>query len=582
MKNLLLAFLLLLPVTSTAILPQPHDLRLDSFVIQEPGGRHYTGEASQSPPLEYFSLNTLFLRNKFIVHVGHDLINQNYVVFPSPNLERVEKIDKNRVRVTIQQYFPDLEKRILDEYKIVGSKLHYMYITSYEVFDQNGKLLDRITVPDGVQYRPPQFYQLEVDSDVKVLSFVVGFSGRSGWSDSGASSDLQGVYRDLREIGVDQSASIKLEIAAASGVKAYEVLTSSENVRMSQVLSNFHFIAAWGRFAEKDEFLSQILNMKNFQNISIDLTKGAEDLKKYPDIFGNPLDPKWTSVIHKISSSKLTEKERKSDSAVSAKLGIDKLFNFGGDASKKTESRFKEMVQFEADGDFYIPKSIQFSLRADNTFSMLNDMVLQVFGKLEEGRFRYGSGLSLLPNSGAPALGLDLLPFSAESGARQQVDFQCPAGAAIAGFKSVYDNQAFDRKYQFQCAALTEFGNAVPVESCTDSATFQVPQSPHFSFQCNGDAFLIGERSAFMNTQQGRSHSYRCCSFGASQGTKLKKRQCQWSPWVNAHYGTASYSCAAGSLASGVQTEYVNHKRRKHLWVSDRKYRYECCAVLGE
>lgn len=554
-------------------------MALQSYVVEDELSRYYAADTTQAPPLEYFSLNTLFLRNKVIVHVGHDLINQNYVVFPSPNLERTEKIADNKVRVTIQQYFPDLEKRILDEYKIVGSKLHYMYITSYEVFDQNGNLLERIIVPEGVQYRPPQFYQLDVNSDVKVLSFVVGFSGRSGWSDSGTSSDLQGVYRDLRAIGVDQDASIRLEIKADSGVKAYEVMTSSENIRMSQVLSNFHFIAAWGRFAQKDAFLDQIATMKNFQSISIDLSKGVEELKKYPDIFGNPLDPKWTSVIHKITSSKLTENDRKSEAAASAKLGIDKLFNFGGSGSKKSESRMKEMVQFEADGDFYIPKTLNFVLRADNTFNTVNDMVLQVFGKLEEGRFRYGTGLSLMP-AGGGELKIDMTPFSGESLAGQMIDFRCPDGAALTGFKSNYDGQKFDRKFQFQCAHVSEYGAQLGFDACKDSDTFQLPKNPQFTFQCEGDGFLVGHKSALINVAVGRSQSYRCCTLGTPQ-VKVKKDLCQWSSWINEHYQPGAYNCPDGTLATGVRSEFAGHRRAKHFHVSDRKYSYECCTIRG-
>jgi hypothetical protein len=360
-------------------------------------------KSSDRPAREFFSVNTLYLRNRYLIHVGRDLINQNYAVFPSPNLLGIQKLSNGKSRVTIQQYFPDLEDQIIKAYSIPANRLLYLYITSYQIFDQSGREITNIVIPEGVQYRPPQTIQVDVDSDVNILSFVFGFSGRTGWANSGFSSDLQGVFQDLRDIGIDNESAIHFEVNPGTGAKLYDVLTGVENMKISQILSNFHFIAAWGKFAQKDQLLDEITSLKNFQSIDINLSNAAEDLKKYPEIFGNPLDPKWLSVLNKISSEKLTENEmnneRSGSGSGSLSLDVSNLFKIGGQGassnSSKVHSRFKEMLKFEIEGNFYVPKSIHFTLRTANSLHLIKSLLLQVYDTLEEAQFRYGSGLSL-------------------------------------------------------------------------------------------------------------------------------------------------------------------------------------------
>ena len=555
------------------------------FLISDAAGGASSSGDSSSPPLEYFSVNTLYLRDKLIVHVGHDLINQNYAVFPSPNLTQVQKLGNDKLRVTIQQYFPDAESRILSEYNIPADKLHYLYITSYEVYDQDGTLLDQIKFPAGVQYRPPQFYHLDISKNVKVLSFVFGFSGRTAWADTGISSDLQGVFRDLRDIGIDQDSAMHLEINASTGVKVYEVLTSSENMKISQILSNFHFIAAWGRLAEKDELINQIVSLKNFQDISIDLSKGVEDLKQYPEIFGNPLDPKWTSVIHEISSQKLTEKDVSSEGSISAKLGLGKFFNFDGGGSKKRDSRFKEMVQFDVKGDIYIPKSINFSLRTNNSLNLINDLVLQVYNHLEEAHFRYGSGISLDESPVTPPLNMKPLTLSPESALGAAVNFQCPQGAALTGFRSTLTPTSHDRKFQNQCSEVDYYG--VPLQSeAPQTAAGVNGLKKTFSYECPGNTFLTGESSNYNGPSLDRSFSFSCSSLKTPNGTDLKKSACQWSAPVNGYAGAVNYSCPEHSLAVGIQSDYIQNTVRfgRHAIQTntDRTFKYECCGFEEE
>lgn len=355
---------------------------------------HNEKHTPTSPPREYFSLNMLYLGNRITVQVGHDLINQSYVVLPSPNIQRVDKVG-DKQRVTIQQYFPNLENKILDSYHIPSNKLSYLYITGYEVYDQDAELVDRIRIPEGTQYKPPQFYTLDVPSKVKTLTFVFTFNGRTAWSDTGISTDLQGIYQSLADIGVDRDSSVHLEVNPGAGLKTYEVLTSHENQQLQKILSQLHHIIVWGRITQKEELINKIIDLKNYEAIDIDLAKGVESLEKYPLIFGNPLDPKWQSVINHISSERLTEKEMSSEGSVSAKLGLKDFFSFNGSGSSKRNSRLKEMVKFDVQGNIYIPKSLHFATRTNESFELIKSLVFQAYDQLEEASFRIGLGVSL-------------------------------------------------------------------------------------------------------------------------------------------------------------------------------------------
>jgi hypothetical protein len=542
--------------------------------------------APSSPPREYFSLNTLYLGEHTLVHVGHDLINQNYVVFPSPNVQSIEKCEGDKVRVNLQQYFPEFESKIIKSYNITAEKLHYLYITSYEIFDQNGKLLEQIKIPSGVEYRPPSFYQIEVDKSVKLLTFVFGFTGRTGWSDSGISTDLQGLYREIRDIDVNGDSAIHMELKAGTGLKAYEVLTSAEDSKISKILSSLHFIVAWGRMAEREDLMSQIASLKKSEEINIDLSKGVEDLRKYPLVFGDPVDPKWHSVIKKISSEKLTEKDIKTEGSAGAKLGLGSFFNFDGSASKKKDSRMKDMVKFEMEGEFYVPKSIKFSLRANNTFTMINDLVFQAYSHFEEAYFRIGTGVALeegpVKPRTVPPVTVASSTLSPETAAGAPIHFQCASGGVLSGFKNRMIPQTLTRGFQHECRQLSALDAPLTTVSCQENPNvFQVRTPVNFS--CPADQFLAGEKSAVVLHQQDRTHAYSCCSLAtnaAASSLPLKKKACNWSTWLNGYGGQVSYSCPAGTLMGGIRSEVVQHPRHKKI--IDRRYQYECCSYALE
>ena len=88
----------------------------------------FDGGRVSSPPKEYFSINTVYLRNKYLIHMGKDMINGNYVVMPSPNVLSVESRPNNKKKVTIQQYYPDLESKLMEVFGLTPSQIHYLYI----------------------------------------------------------------------------------------------------------------------------------------------------------------------------------------------------------------------------------------------------------------------------------------------------------------------------------------------------------------------------------------------------------------------------------------------------------------------
>lgn len=544
-------------------------------------------ETPSSPPREFFSLNTIYLRNKLIVHVGHDLINQSYVMMPSPNIMRIEKLPNERRRVTIQQYFPDAHEKIMSNFNIGANKLQYLYIKTYDIYDQDGNLVESIKIPPGIQYRPPQFYNFEVAKSVKMLSFVFGFTGRTAWAQSGMSSDLQGLYRDLRDLGVDRDSELKIDINPGTGLKAAEVLTSQENRKIGQILSDFQHIVAWGRMAQKEDLISKITDLKNFETVHIDLAKGVEDLKKYPHIFGDPLNPKYQNLIKKMSSEKLTEKEHSSEHTSSAKLGIGKLFSGeGGNTTKKT-SRFKEMIKFDIEGDMYVPKSLDFVIRTNDSFDMIKTLVFQAYDQLEEANFRLGTGVSLSPVEETPEFATKSNAISTANGDRAQIDYKCPANTIMAGSKSAKLG-LFDRSYQHECREITHYQNAIQRKNCQMSNPLN-GQAQNFTFQCADNSFLSGEKSNALNGD--RAFSYECCSL-ASDDLAIKKKECKWSGWLNGAGAAFEYFCPANTALAGVQTEYlaaqfgpvfhpiiVLRKWRTNLAaLGDRRFNYLCCA----
>jgi hypothetical protein len=509
---------------------------------------------NSSPPREYFSVNTFTIDTKSFVHIGHDLVNQNYVIFPSPSVEHIERVSADKRRVFLRLYYPEAEAKILATYNIQPSKLLYLSITSLQLFDQAGKLVDENIIPPGVNYRPPQTYQLEVNNEVKLLNFVVGFTGRTAWSDSGISSDLQGLYREFEDIGIDRNASLELRVAPGSSVSAYEVYASQENQRIAKILSSLQLVVAWGRMAGKEDLINQIANLKNFQEVSLDLSKGAEDLKKYPHLFGNPVDAKYTSVIKKLASEKLSEQEMTSEDSFSAKVGFGGFFSAEGGASSKRVKRFKDMIKFDVEGEFYVPKALKFTLRAKNSFELINRVVFHAYDHLEETQYFMGTGVQLKEfNQGKP-LSLAKSYLSPFTLGGTSIDYRCNPGSALSGLRSSYSRTTFDNEYQFECRKLYFYQEPIETGTCTQTAALGAKRT-NVVFECAGDSFLTGIKSDYVIADKDRVSSFSCCSLETPLQVPLKKGACQWSGWLNNYETAAAYSCPIGTIQSGLRSE---------------------------
>ena len=312
-----------------------------------------------SPPKEYFSINTVFLRNQFMIHMGKDMINGNYVVMPSPNIMSVKRISEDKKEIKIQQYFPDLEPKLMEMFGLTPSQIHSLYITSYKIIDQFGKEVESIYIPENVHYRPPMTMTFEVGAKVKMLSFIFSFTSRTAWADSGVGSDLSSIYRDIRTMGIDRDAKMFLKIDPEANSEIYEVFNSEESQKINQILSELHQIIIWGDLPNQDQILKELLDLKTFQFISLDLKNLSAELAKYPHLFGNPVSDSWLSKFKKLRGYKFREEDITNEKSGKLSLGLDSIFSFGGSSSKKTHKRLKEIFTFEMDGEFYIPKNHQ-------------------------------------------------------------------------------------------------------------------------------------------------------------------------------------------------------------------------------
>ncbi len=529
--------------------------------------------ATASPPREYFSVNTFNLDSKAFIHIGHDLINQNYVIFPTPSVEQIQRISADKSRVFLRLYHPEAEAKILATYTIQAHQLLYLYITSLQIFDQKGLLIDQNIIPPGVHYHPPQTYQIDVANDVKILNFVVGFTGRSAWSDSGVSSDLQGIYREFADMKISREASLELTVNPGSSVKAYEVYTSGENQSIKKILSNLHLLVAWGRLADKEELINQIATLKNFQEVSIDLSKGVEDLKKYPHLFGNPVDPKYTSVLKKAASEKLTEQELNAENSYSAKLGLGSFFSAEGSSTEKRTQRYKDLVKFDLEGEFYIPKALNFSLRAKNSFELIHKIVFHAYSNLEEVQFLMGTGVQLKTLSQGSPLSISTSSYSPLTTGNSAIDYHCHKGSALAGMRSTYSRTTFDNEYQFECRKLLFYQEPLAQGVCTQANPLG-GRRKNVHFECSGDSFLTGIASDYVVPDKDRIARFTCCALETPLLEPIKKGKCQWSGWINPYEQGLKYSCPAGTIQGGMRSEVDS----TGVYFG-RRFDIECCET---
>ena len=528
------------------------------------------GDRVSSPPKEYFSINTVFLRNKYLVHMGKDLINGNYVVMPSPNIISVESRPKQKKSIQIQQYYPDLEANLMELFALTPSQIHYLYISSYRVIDQYGEEVETIYIPSNVHYRPPMTMTFEVDEKVRVLSFIYSFTSRTAWADSGIGSDLTSIYRDLREMAIDRDARLYLQIDPESSSEIYEVYNSKESQKINQILSELHQVIIWGDMPNREEVLKELLDLKTFQFVSIDLKNLAEDLAKYPHLFGNPTDPRWLSKFEKISAEKFREEEITNESSGSLSLGVKDLFDFGGSSSNKTHNRLKEIFQFEMEGEFYVPKSINFSLRADNSLTLLKTLTFQAYKNLEEKEYFLGVGLEVKKSEDASVSFSPILKTEWLNKFDHPVSFSCPKNQIMTGVKSRHNNSAEDRIFGFECSLGQLFDKAIKTKECTQHKNVNTYDKP-VKFSCPENQVLTGESSKHSSRAEDRIFSYDCCKVEHPY-VELKVDQCFTSPWVNGFDAFFHYRCPQNMVMQGVESYHSSSQE-------DRRFRYKCCPI---
>lgn len=530
----------------------------------------FSSKRVSSPPKEYFSINTVYLRNQFIVHMGKDLINGNYVVMPSPNIMSVEPRANGKKLIKLQQYFPDLEKKLMEIFGLTPTQIHYLYITSYKVIDQHGKEVQSIYIPENVHYRPPMTMSFEIDGDVKVLSFIFSFTSRTAWADSGIGSDLTSIYRDIRSMDIDRDAKMFLKLDPENSSEIYEVYNSDESQKINQILSELHQIIIWGDMPNREKVLEELLDLKTFQFVSIDLKNLSSELAKYPHLFGNPVDPKWISKFNKLRAYKFRDEEITNEKSGKLSLGLDGIFSFGGSSSKKTHKRLKEIFTFEMEGDFYIPKAINFSLRADNSLTMLKTLTFQAYQNLEEKQYYLGVGVEVEP----PAPGT--LKIVAEEQTawvnkyHQSVNFTCPNGKFLTGASSRHSNGHEDRIFKYTCSDISLFKEKVRPVACEKSRVINGPDKP-VVFSCPDKKVLVGENSKFHKGPKDRVYSYNCCAL-EHPFAKVTVDQCSLTPFINGWDAYFDFKCPQNMVLKGTHS-YHNNKRE------DRRFRFECCAV---
>ena len=521
-----------------------------------------------SPPKEYFSVATISFRNRYLVQVGQDLINQNVVVMPSPNLIKTEKLPGQKRRLTFQQYFPDSESHILTHFNIIPKQLHYLYINSYKVFDQSGNLLDQIQVPAGALVRAPQYYSLDVDEKVKSLSFVFGFSARTAWVDSGITSDLHSIFKKLQNVEVDRDAKLFLKVNAESGVETWEAFTSEESQKIDEILHEIQFTLVWGTMAGKEAILDKLLALQDFKSVNVDFNNAVESMRRYPQLFKDPDSPETKNIIKHIKSHKLTESEYTSEKSNSTKLGLDKVFSFGNDNSSKATTRLKKMVEFEFDGQFYVPRALNVSLRANNSLTQAKEVVFHVVNNFKEADYLLGSVVSLVDEAKPTEIKvINPILSGSVNVLRQDVKFECGKNSVMTGTQS--DHSLFaDRTFRYQCHDILVSDQPVQKKDCSASGGTALRQS--FSFSCEGGKVLSGESSHFDKID--RTFSWNCCAIEDEYRTELVPNQCTWSAWANAIRSPVRFSCPQDQVLAGVKSEWSPHFR-------DRTYSYLCCSL---
>ena len=110
-------------------------------------------------------------------------------------------------------------------------------------------------------------------------------------------------------MGINRDAKIFLKIDPESSSEIYEIFNSQESQKINQILSELHQIIIWGDLYNQDQIIKELLDLKTFQFISLDLKNLSAELAKYPHLFGNSVNDKWLSKFKKLRGYKFREED---------------------------------------------------------------------------------------------------------------------------------------------------------------------------------------------------------------------------------------------------------------------------------
>ena len=222
------------------------------------------------------------------------------------------------------------------------------------------------------------------------------------------------------------------------------------------------------------------------------------------------------------------------------------------------------------EGDFYVPKAIKFSLRADNSLTMLKTLTFQAYKNLEEKEYFLGVGVEIQkPSPFAPKILLGKqTPWVNKH--HQPSVFNCPENQILTGVSSRHTNRIEDRLFKYRCGEVSLWGEKIKVDSCHVTKNVNDFDRP-VNFSCPAHQVLVGESSHFHRKRKDRRFSYSCCSLKHSFA-KLKTESCSFSPWVNAFDAYFDYKCPENMVLKGVKSYHKDG-------IEDRRFSYQCCSV---
>jgi hypothetical protein len=344
---------------------------------------------TNSVPREYFSM-LLMNMNDYPVQVGHDEINNHYVILPSPKILQLNAHGPDKKFVIMSLYPQGVAEFV--KTKFPSQTVNHLFVETLTIYNEKQEIMKQMMIPEGVSVLPPQYLEFYVPMDTTDLTLVYTFVGRSGWSDFGAATDAKGLYEEIRKLNINSNSKLTIDIQEESGhVEGFEAYTADENNVIERSQSFFQSFVLWGEIPDRIFKLLEDLRYK--QNINIDFNQIVESLNKYPELFTDMT--KWQTVLTNMSKEHYTESELGDKFSASVDFSLGSLFGFKGEGSTERIERSKKMMKLNLEGQIYIPKGINFVLRKKHTMDFLQGALIRSYKELSEKKFKLGSSIPL-------------------------------------------------------------------------------------------------------------------------------------------------------------------------------------------